>query len=266
MRRVKRRIFSGTVCEQEVYLTTDQTTPVRQLEGGKVHRLRFRDEEERKRHREGMARRAHIRAFNANFGPSSLYATLTMDNEHEVHTFEDAKRVRERYIRRLLHRHPQAVIFAYLGRGENTRRIHMHMVCEGIPEQDIIGLWRQGRVCRLEHLREVNYDISGRCVGRDYSGLANYLFDHWTPEQGGHHYYKSRTARPCDREEATDCKTAYSETRPPRPPKAPEGYTYELVDVFATSYGYYNFRYVMLPIRRPPGRPKKQPDKQNERN
>ncbi len=245
MKRVKRRTFAGHVLEQEIYFVAESSgVPVK----ARKPRLRFKSEEERAAHRDGIARRAHLRAFNANFSPSSLYATLTFDDAHEVHTFADAKRIRANYIRRLLRRYPDAVIFAYLGRGKSTSRIHMHMVSEGIPEQEIIRLWGMGDVARVEHLREANYR-NGVTVGRDYSGLATYLYNHWTPEQGGHRYYKSRGAKDCDREDARECKTCYSDSHPPKAPRAPDGFEYVLVDVISTSYGYMNFRYVLIPVR-----------------
>lgn len=251
MKRVKRRIFAGRVCEQEVYMVADSDVPAAR----KKPRLRFKDEDERAAHRDGIARRAHVRAFNANFSPSSLYSTLTFDNEHEVHTFDEAKRLRANYIRRLQRRFPQAVIFAYLGRGKSTRRIHMHMVSEGIPAEVIEELWRMGDVVRIEHLRDQNFR-AGAPIGQDYAGLATYLYNHWTPEQGGHHYYKSRNAGECDRKDAHECKRTYSAKNPPVPPHAPDGYAYYLTNVYITPYGYMNFRYTMMSTLTPTGRPR----------
>lgn len=50
-------------------------------------RPRFKNEEEREAHRIGISRRRHARTINENYGPTSLYSTLTLDNESEVHTF-----------------------------------------------------------------------------------------------------------------------------------------------------------------------------------
>lgn len=243
MRRVKKRIFAGCVCEQEIYNVSD---------GGKKPieakpRLRFANEEEREKHREGISRRNHARAFNANFSPSSLYSTLTLDDEHEVHSFPEARKIRDNYIRRLKYAYPDAVIFSYLGRGKNTHRIHLHMVSEGIPESDIVEKWGQGEIRRVEPLREHNY-YEGKDHGRDYTGLADYLFDHWTKEQGGHRWKQTKNARKYEKEEATEAKRIYSEAKPP---KAPPGYI--LVDYKCTSYGYMYFKYVLTP---PPKRRK----------
>ncbi len=255
MQKVKRRTFSGHVCEQEIYSVADE--PGVALKGRKP-RLRFQTEEQRAAHRDGIARRAHTRAFNANFSPSSLYSTLTFDDGHEVHTFRDAKRLLRNYIRRLQRRYPEAVIFAYLGRGKSTNRIHAHMVSEGIPADVITALWGMGDIERVVPLRETNHRRRDGCeIGRDYSGLANYLYNHWTPEQGGHRYYKSRTAKACDREDAAPCKRSYTKEHPPKPPKAPDGYEYFLTDIISTPYGYMNFRYCLLRTTTPTGRPRR---------
>ena len=94
-----------------------------------------------------------------------------------------------------------------MGRGKGTHRIHFHMVSEGIPEEQIRKLWGMGEIVRIEHLREHNY-YSGIDHGQDYTGLANYLFGHWTPEQGGHRWkrpesWTSRTGSRPPRSNAT---------------------------------------------------------------
>lgn len=233
--RVKRRTFSGAVCEQEVFTVPDRVRNLKKAE----KRLRFRTEEERKQHREGIARRHHARRFNSNFSPESLYSTLTMDDEHEVHTFEEAKRIRKAYVRRLKKRFPEAVIFAYLGRGKSTQRIHMHMVSNGIQEEEIAALWGLGKVSRIEHLRKSVKSEDGRDLGQDYTGLANYLFNHWTQEQGGHRWYQTRNAREEEKEEPMVCVREYTEAKPPRAPKG-----YRLTEVKSTPYGYLYYKYV----------------------
>lgn len=56
MQRVKRRIFSGVVCEQEVYTVSDRTN-IKKAEP----RQRFKDDEERAQHRIGISKRKHQR-------------------------------------------------------------------------------------------------------------------------------------------------------------------------------------------------------------
>ena len=74
--------------------------------------MRFRDEGERAKHREGISRRKHARLINENFSAASLYCTLTLDDAHEVTPFRKRKKIRDRYIRRLKYDYPDAVIFA----------------------------------------------------------------------------------------------------------------------------------------------------------
>lgn len=246
MRRIKRRTFSGVVCEQEVYNVSDRITDLKKAEP----RQRFKTEEEREQHKIGISRRKHARLVNENFTPRSLYSTLTMDDEHEVHTFPEAKRIRDNFVRRLKYAYPDAVIFIYLGRGKSTRRIHVHMISDGVPEEAILKQWIYGSVVRIENMREHNY-YNGVDHGQDYTGLANYLFDHWTPEQGGHRWKQTRNARKPDRETPTVIKREYTEQKPPRAPKG-----YILVETKSTKYGYLYFKYIKEPPKRSRRKPK----------
>lgn len=237
MQRVKRRIFSGAVCEQVVYNVPDR---IKNLERTKP-RPRFKSEEERAAHRLGISRRKHARIFNNNFGPTSLYSTLTMDDDHEVHTFKEARRLRDNLVRRLKYHAPDARIMIYMGRGKSTNRIHFHMLTEGVPEDLIRKQWIAGTVLRIEHLREHNY-YNGVDRGRDYTGLATYLFNHWTPEQGGHRWKGTRNLKEPDYEEPTIAKRNYTESKPPPTPRG-----YILVEATATKYGYLYYKYVLQP-------------------
>ena len=80
--RVKRNVYSGAVCEVEVYSVSDNTRKISKAEP----RPRFKSQEEREAFNLAVARRHHARLVNANFGPSSLYSTLTFDADNEVHT------------------------------------------------------------------------------------------------------------------------------------------------------------------------------------
>ena len=75
-----------------------------------------------------------------------------------------------------------------------------------------------------------------------FRSLANYLFDHWTPEQGGHRWKKAGKLDKPDREPSTEVKRNYTENKPPRPPKG-----YILVESKATKYGYLYYKYVRQP-------------------
>lgn len=116
MRTVKRRIWAGTVCEQLVYNVPDGIRNIDDYDPEKRLRQRFKDAGERAAFLKEISRRVHFRNFMANFSPTSLYSTLTFDNEHEVHTFQEAKRIRDNYKRVLPIRIPDAVsLFIWAG-------------------------------------------------------------------------------------------------------------------------------------------------------
>lgn len=238
MGRVKRRIDSGAVCEQIVFTVPDRSMDIRKAKP----KARFNTPEERAEHRLGISRRRHVRIVNANFGPQSLYSTLTLDDENEVHSFREARRLRDNFYNRLKRRYPKAKIMIYMGRGKHTHRIHFHMLTDGIPEEAIEKLWGMGDVKRIEHLREHNY-YDGVDHGQDYTGLANYLFNHWTEEQGGHRWKGSRgTLVKPEYEDAVEVKRNYTVDKPPRTPKG-----YMLVEARETKYGLLHYKYVRVP-------------------
>lgn len=243
--RVKRRIYSGAVCEQIVYTVPDG---LKNLEESRPARPRFQTEEDRARHRDSVARRRNARIVNANFGDASSlarYGTLTFDDEHEVHTFPEARRVRDRFYRAIRRKYPKARIMIYMGRGEHTARIHFHILIDGVPEEFIREKWIYGSVIRLDPMREHNY-YNGVDCGRDYTGLANYLFNHWTPEQGGNRWKGSRsTLRKAECEKPTEAKRVYTMDHPPRAPKG-----YKLVESMETPYGFLYYKYVRIPEKR----------------
>lgn len=243
MKQMKRRIFSGAICEQLVYNVPDGVRNVLNYDPEKLRKDRFEDEEAYLKFKERISRRNHLRVFHANFSPSSLYSTLTFDDDWEVHTFREAKGVARNYLRVLKYAYPDAVIFLYMGRGKSTHRIHFHMVSEGIPHDFIDKKWKYGTIKKIGHLREHNY-FDGVDHGRDYTGLANYLFDHWTEEVGGHRWMQTKNAKKPDIEEPKEVKIrgGYSKKRPPI---APDGY--KLVEVKATKYGCCYFKYVVIP-------------------
>ena len=249
----KRRDFFGAICEQIVYNVPDGVRNLDNYDPERIPKERFESTEAYEKFKKEISRRLHYRAFQANFSPSSLYSTLTFDNEHEVHTFQEARIVRRRFLRALKRKYPDAVIFFYMGRGKTTNRIHFHMVTEGIPEEYISLKWKYGSIKRIEHLRK-NCRYDGVNHGPDYKGLANYLFNHWTEEVGGHRWFQTKNAKKPEKEDPTEVhiRGGYSEKRPP---KAPKGY--KLVETKATKYGYLYFKYVVEPPKRKPGRPHK---------
>lgn len=239
MQRVKRRIFSGCVCEQKVYTVSDRAN----IKKSKP-RPRFKNEEERLQHRLGISKRKHQRLVNENFSPTSIYSTLTFDDENEVHIFSEAKRIRDNYVRRLQRAAPDARIMIYMGRGKSTSRIHLHMLSDGISEEIIKEKWSAGEVIHSRYLREHNF-YGGIDYGQDYTGLADYLFNHWTEEQGGHRWKATRNLKRPDEETPQIALRAYSEDKPPVAPKG-----YKLVEAKTTKWGYLYFKYV-LEIKKP---------------
>lgn len=234
----KAGVWSGSAC----YEVSFQLLPQRIKDVGKSKlKPRFETDEDRKEFNLKRARRKHAQEFNANFSPSSLYSTLTFDNDWEVHTFEEAEKIKKNFIRRLRYVAPDSVIYLYKGRGKGTNRIHFHMVSEGVPQEIIEKQWYYGKVVRIEHLREKNY-YEGKYYGQDYTGLANYLFNHWTEEQGGHYYFKTRNAKKPQYDEPEVVEFRYTEKRAPA---APRGYM--LVESKATRYGFLYFKYVKKP-------------------
>lgn len=242
-RTVKDRIFSGDVCEQRVYNVPDGARNLSLHDPERPKKERFETEEEYESFKLRISRRQHARNFNANVSPDSLYGTLTCDTEHEIHDFGEARRIRRNFIRVLQYAYPNAVIFMYMGRGISTHRIHFHIVSTGVPKDYIEKKWKYGSVKRISNLREHNF-YEGVDHGKDYTGLANYLFDHWTPEQGGHRWFQTSNAKKPEKEEPTEVKVhgGYSEKRPPRPPKG-----YVLVESSSTKYGFFYFKYVKKP-------------------
>lgn len=241
--QVKMRVFAGEVCDQIVCRMPDHVN-----RAVKNPRPRFKTDAEREEHCRQISKRNHALLINANFGPSSYFSTLTFSDAWEVYDFKDARRLRDNYIRRLRRRYPDAKLAIYMGRGKSTARIHLHMLSDGIPPEVITELWNYGSVKECKKFRDHNVDrVTGKDHGHDYTNLANYCFEHWSPEQGkGKRYYHTNNFQQPEREKPTLCKLHYYAEHPPR---APKGYIYT-GDSFITSYGYMRFRYIIDPHRR----------------
>lgn len=230
-----RSVISGVVLEKEVY--TKKYNRVTTAEP----RPRFENEEDRRSFNERISRQRHLRLVNENFSPSSWFVTLTFNRENEVHNYDELKKIRNNYKRQLKRKYPDAIIFMYMGRGRETKRLHMHMLVEGIPAEFILDKWRFGEITRIEHLRKHN-KYGGIDRGQDYEGLANYLFDHWEPIQGQHRWMQTKNAKQPEREELIECNEFYNTVNIP---PAPKGYI--LIEIKFTKYGYFNYRYVIDP-------------------
>lgn len=241
MKQLKRRVFAGVTLDQEVMPCTD---PVSGNMKKAKPKLRFKDDNQRVKHRMDMARRHFIRVFNATFRAGDLYATLTFDDAHEVHTFAEARRIRDNYWRRLRRACPGAVMVIVMGRGKSTSRIHFHLVAQNVPEETLKKAWTWGMVLEPVRVLRSHNTYDNVDHGADFRGLATYLFNHWTPEQGGHYYKPTRNMQQPDAEPQTEAKRRYS---PQKPPHAPEGYLYIGCD--PTPYGYVCYHYILDPKR-----------------
>lgn len=234
---VEKDTYAGVVLEREFYVTAprvilpDKTAEITP---------RFQSEEQRLAHKEAMSRKKHTRIINANFRPGDLYLTLTFDRKNECHSYEECWLLLRRYIKRLRRKYPNGKIAYYCGRGENTNRYHVHILAAGIPETFLIMKWGYGEVKDVKKLwARCMYD--GVDHGADYQGLANYLFDHWEPEQGPHRYHHTRNLTMPEAEYKV-CRRKYSAEHPPAAPKG-----YKIVEGMTevTRYGYMRFYYVL---------------------
>lgn len=247
--RVKKRIFSGATCDQLVY-----TASARSEGGVSMPRMRFKNDEERMEHRRRMARRHCAELVNTNCtAENGYYCTLTFNRENEIHDFDEARRERNNFRRRLMRRCPDAVLFIFMGKGKSTSRIHFHMIAENVTPEEIQDAWHGGNVCDISHLRAHNFTPDGIDLGADFTAVSDYCFDHWTPEQGsGHYYCTAGKIRQPEEEEPVICAREYTLEKPPIAPKG-----YKLVSSYATSYGFLYFHYVKIPHESPPRTPHK---------
>ena len=134
VKRHKRRKFSGRVCEQIVYTVAGGTD----LKTSRPKKQRFQSQEEREEFNTRVSAAKFAALVNANFSPTSYYSTLTLDPEHEVHTAQEMRRIRDNFYRRMAYRYPDAKIVIVYGRGKSTNRFHLHLITDGIPA-DALG-------------------------------------------------------------------------------------------------------------------------------
>ena len=120
----------GAMCEQIVYNVPDGVRKVAEYDPEKLRKERFEDEAAYNKFKQEISRRNHLRLFHANFSPTSIFSTLTFDDENELHIFKEAKHVARKFLRVLKYAYPDAVMFLYMGRGGSAGRIHFHMVSD----------------------------------------------------------------------------------------------------------------------------------------
>ena len=243
----KRKTYSGVVLEQEIFNIAPNTKRLKKAEAKPPPEM---TPEERQHYNDGQALRRFIRNINANFGPWAFYITLTFADDFLPATFKDARPILGNYIRRLQYAAPALEAVAVMGRGIKSGRIHFHLIVGGVDTATITDKWTMGAVKRVEPLRTHNI-YNGKDHGTDYTGLATYLFKHWTPEQGtGKRWRQTKNLKPPEKKKPQRVKRRYSETKPPNAPKG-----YFLVESRGTKYGYQYFKYVRSPDKSepPPG-------------
>ena len=242
MLRMKRVTVSGAVLEQEIFNVAPNTKNVK---GAVPKPLTERTAEEKEKYNLKQALKRFIRIVNHNFSPAAYYVTNTFDDAHLPQDFKAARRVLDNYIRRLQYAFPGMVAVAVMGRGKRSGRIHIHCIISGVDEKTIREKWTHGKIKRIEPLREHNF-YNGVDHGRDYTALATYLFNHWTPEQGsGKRWKQTKTIQQPDRKKPTFPKRRYSLDKPPVTPKG-----YMLVEKRESAHylgGYLLFKYVKIP-------------------
>ena len=97
-KRHKRRLFTGAVCTQIVYTVSDGANK----KTSKPRKPRFQTQAEREEFNGKLSADRLAAIVNANFGPTSLYSTLTLSVENEVHTAQEMRRLRDLLCRSLL--------------------------------------------------------------------------------------------------------------------------------------------------------------------
>ena len=245
MPRMKRITVSGAVLEQEIFNVSSNTKKLKDTEPVP---LVERTIEEKEAYNLRQSLKRFIRTVNTNFDPSAYYVTLTFDDTHLPEDFKEARRLLNNYIRRLQYKFPKMVAVAVMGRGKRNGRIHIHCIISGVDKKTIERKWTLGKVIRIAPLRGHNF-YHGIDHGQDYTGLATYLFNHWTPEQGTIHRWREtkKTIKKPDKKRPTFPKRKYSLDKPPVTPKG-----YILVDKRESGHylgGYLCFKYVKIPTQ-----------------
>ena len=260
MHIVERRIYAGSVLEIQRYLTETVRAG-----NGSGPNPRFKNPEDRQEFMLARSRRKFERLVNQNFTPAGFYCTFTCDEENECHTAEEINYFRGLFTRRIRRKYPDAKIVSVIGKGKKTHRFHTHMLIEGVPQEFIRQQWTYGDVVRIEPLREHNY-YDGVDHGRDYTALADYMLNHWTPEQGQRKWKGTRNLKQPEIETVTEpaSDSVKRNHHDSTVPDTPAGYVF--VEAKETKYGFNCFKYVLDPNkdrqRKPEGKKKRRKRKQ----
>lgn len=139
----ERKHYCGNYLEVEVF-------PVYTKAKGRGKRKKPTSEVQQRlnrRHAEGKLRRL----LHTNFTEADLFVTLTFDDAHLPASVEDAQRLLQNFLRRLKRRYAKLeaeLKYIYiLEKGEQTGRLHVHMVLSGgLGQEDLVALWVMGEV------------------------------------------------------------------------------------------------------------------------
>ena len=252
---VKRRIYAGCTLEIQTYLNDRRVRST----GGSEPNPRFKNDEDRKEFMLARSRRKFIRMVNENFTPQGFYCTFTCDRKHECHTIEEIRKLWNRFWRRMRRKHPGVKMVGVPGRNGSAKdekgnkkrdgdKFHVHMMIEGVSKEEIEKEWIYGNA-RVDQLWEhVKYD--GVDHGPDYTKLAEYMIDHWAPEQGPRKWKATRNLRRPETEIETEMATLEMKRQGGdcRIPETPEGYIF--IEAKQTKYGFSSYMYVLDPRQR----------------
>ena len=144
--------------------------------------------EAQKKRNERRARQQLARTINANFQPGDLYVTLTFDDCHLPNSRKQAEREADNFIRRVrYHMGRDAHRLRHvckLAQGNRSGRWHIHIVMNLRDANVVRALWGRGSV-----------KVSWLDNHRDYTGLANYLFNQRDAECTGKRWKQSNHMR-----------------------------------------------------------------------
>lgn len=235
--KCKRKIYSGCVLDVEVYTVNEGVKNADDIE---KKLSRPRTEEEKKIANERQSRKRFVGNVNSTFVNGGQYVTLTYSDNNLPKSYEEAEGKLKKFIRKMRYKFPGAKIMAVTGYGRRSGRLHHHLIISGVWESYIAEKWKEGSITRIEPLRAHNI-YNGKDHGRDYTALANYLFDH-AIEVKRKRWVQTRNITRPEKEAAKEIKRNYTREKPPKTPKG-----YMLVDVYEGVNGFLNFKFVKIP-------------------
>lgn len=152
---VGRDTYSGMVLEREYYPKPPQVKHTSLYDVLHPRREKTPAQKALACNRQSLQR--ITRTTNTNFTPASMYVTLTFDDEHHPANYDELRRIRDNYVRRLRAAYPNMKAIVVMGRGKDSGRFHLHAIIDGVPARAIAEKWDGGNVKRIEPLRAHNW-------------------------------------------------------------------------------------------------------------